>query len=543
MTMRFLQYTLPAVLFGLFAHAQQTAPKESGSLRIVVLDGDGATNFLDSKAAVNPSVEVRDANDAPVAGARVTFLLPQSGAGAVFPGDRCAIRLITGPDGQAKTPDMRPIGTGRFEIEIRVESMGQTASVTIAQTNLAARSEAGGGSTESPGFRIEILEGDDGVNIIDKKTAVKSVVRVVDKNNLPVAGVGVAVAVVAMRGAKAEFPGGKSTLSVTTGSDGRAEVPAVRPSGEGTFQIRAQVNANGQVATQTLTQTNYSTEFAALSAGKFPGMSKSDGGGAGRSGDAAARVRVLGDETGKNVVKGSKGTTPAVQVTDAAGTPLGGVRVAFIVESPGKLAQFANGDRYLIMMTDSDGRAVALQLKPLGKGTFSVRVLVAYNGEVVTGIIPQVNYSTLAAMQKDQKGLRKSGSNTSKTATAAQGGSKLMPILLVTAGALGAAGAVCQATESKCGAANGTSTSTSNNCSDSALNQFLSKFISDLNLVVSSCPGSSGQCVNAQGACRTNCQTLLNGLDQFCQCGGAQYISPYVARFLSLGFSLPSSCR
>src|SRR5439155_20668973 len=38
------------------------------------------------------------------------------------------------------------------------------------------------------GLTIKVLEGEDGVNIIQKNTAVKPVVEVRDRNNLPVAG-------------------------------------------------------------------------------------------------------------------------------------------------------------------------------------------------------------------------------------------------------------------------------------------------------------------------------------------------------------------
>src|SRR5215470_15695980 len=53
---------------------------------------------------------------------------------------------------------------------------------------------------------IKILEGEDGVNIIQKKSAVKPVVQVVDKNNLPVAGATVVFALPSS-GASATFAG------------------------------------------------------------------------------------------------------------------------------------------------------------------------------------------------------------------------------------------------------------------------------------------------------------------------------------------------
>ena len=46
------------------------------------------------------------------------------------------------------------------------------------------------GSTQSPSaaFRVVVIEGEDAVNIIQQKTAVRPLVEVRDRNNLPVSG-------------------------------------------------------------------------------------------------------------------------------------------------------------------------------------------------------------------------------------------------------------------------------------------------------------------------------------------------------------------
>ena len=57
--------------------AQETSgPKsnlvqEAGSLKIVVIEGEGALNNIRSRTATQPVVEVRDENDRPVEGAEV----------------------------------------------------------------------------------------------------------------------------------------------------------------------------------------------------------------------------------------------------------------------------------------------------------------------------------------------------------------------------------------------------------------------------------------------------------------------------------------
>jgi hypothetical protein len=51
------------------------------------------------------------------------------------------------------------------------------------------------GVAQKPVLKIVVIEGEDGVNIIDKKTAVKPIVEVRDQNDLPVAGVPVQFAI------------------------------------------------------------------------------------------------------------------------------------------------------------------------------------------------------------------------------------------------------------------------------------------------------------------------------------------------------------
>jgi hypothetical protein len=76
------------------------------------------------------------------------------------------------------------------------------------------------------GLRIVVLDGEDGVNIIKKKTAVKPVVEVRDKNDLPVAGA-LVVFLLPRGGPGGAFAGGARELSVKTGIDGRAQVATI----------------------------------------------------------------------------------------------------------------------------------------------------------------------------------------------------------------------------------------------------------------------------------------------------------------------------
>jgi hypothetical protein len=84
-------------------------------------------------------------------------------------------------------------------------------------------------------LRIVVIEGEDAVNIVDKKTAVKPVVEVRDRNDLPVAGVSVRFAI---DGQGAVFNNGLRQLIVTTNNLGRATVSQLSPLGRGALRCR-----------------------------------------------------------------------------------------------------------------------------------------------------------------------------------------------------------------------------------------------------------------------------------------------------------------
>lgn len=140
-------------------------------------------------------------------------------------------------------------------------------------------------AAQNAGLRIVVLEGEDGVNIIQQKTAVRPVVEVRDRNNLPVPGVLVTFSI---EGGKAASFGGASTLTVATNAAGQATVSGLTPSVAGAFQIQVSAAAQGQVVTATIAQTNVLTaaQAAAASASAAGGSSTASGAGGGASGAA-----------------------------------------------------------------------------------------------------------------------------------------------------------------------------------------------------------------------------------------------------------------
>ena len=150
------------------------------------------------------------------------------------------------------------------------------ARVIIATLLFAATTAA----AQQPALRVVVIEGEDAVNIIQQNTAVRPVVEVRDRNNLPVSG---ALVTFSIEGGKAASFGGASTLTVATNAAGQAAVTGLTPSAAGAFQIQVSAAFQGQVATATIAQTNVMTAAAASASGASTASGASGAGGGGLS--------------------------------------------------------------------------------------------------------------------------------------------------------------------------------------------------------------------------------------------------------------------
>jgi hypothetical protein len=118
-------------------------------MQIVVIEGEDAVNVVQQKTAVAPIVEVRDRNNQPVAGAVVRFAI--RGGRASFNGAR-VMSVTTNVAGRAAVSGLTPTGAGALQISASAAFQGQTAAITIAQTNVLTVAQAvqvaavGGGS-------------------------------------------------------------------------------------------------------------------------------------------------------------------------------------------------------------------------------------------------------------------------------------------------------------------------------------------------------------------------------------------------------------
>jgi hypothetical protein len=169
---------------------------------------------------------------------------------------------------------------------------------------------AGASQDRPAALMIKVLEGEDGVNIIKTKSAVKPVVQVTDRNNLPVAGASV-VFLLPSSGPSAAFANGARTLTVVTNQAGRAAVTSMNPAGGvGPFQINVTASFQGEVATASIAQTNFATVAAATAAGVSVG-----------AGTGLSTLGIVG------IVAGAAAAATGIAVAKGGGKPSGTIGV------------------------------------------------------------------------------------------------------------------------------------------------------------------------------------------------------------------------
>lgn len=119
----------------------QPAPAK---LNIVIVEGEGAINSTRQRVAREPVVQVEDENHKPIAGAAITFLLPNQGAGASFANGARSLTVLTDDKGQAVARGLRPNNVnGQYQVRVNASFQGQTANTTITQRNSIAAAAGG----------------------------------------------------------------------------------------------------------------------------------------------------------------------------------------------------------------------------------------------------------------------------------------------------------------------------------------------------------------------------------------------------------------
>jgi hypothetical protein len=111
-----------------------------GSLRILILEGQDATNNIEKGLSTPPVVEVRDRDDRPVESATVVFRVPPAGPGGSFAGQQLSKTVLTNTQGQAIASGFEPNKlTGRFKIHVTATAGSRMGEAEVNQTNTADR--------------------------------------------------------------------------------------------------------------------------------------------------------------------------------------------------------------------------------------------------------------------------------------------------------------------------------------------------------------------------------------------------------------------
>ena len=125
--MRWCALLLTSLLFG----------QEVTRLKIVIIEGEGATNNIKQRTAREPIVEVQDENNRPVGGALVTFALPNYGASGTFQGGSKLLTVTTDANGRATANFQPNTAKGDLKIRVRAQHNGQSAEAEINMVNAA----------------------------------------------------------------------------------------------------------------------------------------------------------------------------------------------------------------------------------------------------------------------------------------------------------------------------------------------------------------------------------------------------------------------
>jgi hypothetical protein len=125
----------------------------------VIVEGEGAINNVKQRVNREPIVLVEDENHKSIAGASVTFFLPNQGPGGTFANGTNSLTTSTNAQGQAVARGIRFNNqAGTMEIRVAASIGGQTASAIITQTNVLGSAASGGsGGGMSRATKILIL--------------------------------------------------------------------------------------------------------------------------------------------------------------------------------------------------------------------------------------------------------------------------------------------------------------------------------------------------------------------------------------------------
>jgi hypothetical protein len=131
------------MLSGIWASAAQGS---QSSLRIVIVQGNGAANTIAKNQPPLRQIAVRVDDDAgkPVSGATVFFQMPPEKDPGGTIGGQSAVSILTGVAGLANITFQPNRLAGTFRVEVSASSQGRSSSAFITETNVQSAASAGG---------------------------------------------------------------------------------------------------------------------------------------------------------------------------------------------------------------------------------------------------------------------------------------------------------------------------------------------------------------------------------------------------------------
>jgi hypothetical protein len=118
---------------------------------------------------------------------------------------------------------------------------------------------------------------------------------------------------------------------------------------------------------------------------------------------SAVSIRIVEGDGAINSIKLRRGHDPAVQVVDAAGEPIQGAAVTFLLPASGPGASFGDSGLSLTITTDPRGMAAARGLRPNRvEGQFRIRVTTSWQGVAANATVLQTNAEPVGKMSSSK---------------------------------------------------------------------------------------------------------------------------------------------
>jgi len=152
-----LRQLISAILALLLVRADILAQPAAG-LQLIALQGSGVTHLVGNRRTEVPVVSIRDANNRPVEGASVTFVVPSTGPSGTFGKDKRELTVVTKVNGVAEAKGFRPNGVlGEYVIRVTASHSGSAGTLELKQTNAAAPTAAASRKSRGKMMAVYIL--------------------------------------------------------------------------------------------------------------------------------------------------------------------------------------------------------------------------------------------------------------------------------------------------------------------------------------------------------------------------------------------------